>query len=112
MFSPILSVALTTRASSGEHRGVIIDVQTDFCGRGGYVDKMGYDLSLTRAPIEPIKKVIAAHARMVSVHTRRGHRPDLSDLREQAMAEPADRRGIGDPGLRQDPPVEANRLKS
>lgn len=62
---------------------IIIDMQIDFCGKGGYVDSMGYDLAQTTRPIAAIKKLLD-RVRQIDgftvIHTREGHKPDLSDL--------------------------------
>ncbi len=82
---------------------IIIDMQADFCGEGGYISLLGYDISGSRACIGPIGKVLA-RARSLGmhvIHTREGHRPDLYDLPANKLWRSRKMKGgigIGDPG--------------
>ena len=63
---------------------ILIDWQHDFCGEGGYVDQMGYNISLTRRGIAPIPTVLDASYKIRNftiIDTREGRQPDLSDSR-------------------------------
>src|SRR3954453_19232232 len=60
---------------------VIIDMQRDFVLPGGFGEMLGNDTSLLLAAVKPTEKVLtkAREKKMFIVHTREGHRPDLSD---------------------------------
>lgn len=60
---------------------VVIDMQRDFIEPGGFGASLGNDVSLLRAAIAPCQALLAGArtAGLLVIHTREGHRPDLSD---------------------------------
>jgi nicotinamidase-related amidase len=79
---------------------LIIDMQRDFLEPGGFGAVLGNDVSLLRRAVPPIQRILAAAraARLLVIHTREGHRPDLSDLPPAKKARGKLALGIGDAG--------------
>ncbi len=79
---------------------IIIDMQRDFLEPGGFGETLGNDVSLLASAIGPCGRVLAAarQAGMTVIHTREGHRPDLSDAPPAKIDRGAPSMRIGDPG--------------
>ena len=67
---------------------IVIDMQNDFCTIGGWADCKGFDVSQTQKPIQPLQALLAAlrQTPVTIIHTREGHRPDLSDCPPHKLA--------------------------
>ena len=79
---------------------VIIDMQRDFLEPGGFGAALGNDVALMRRTIAPTRAVLEAARRagLLVIHTREGHRPDLTDLPPSKRARGHLPVGIGDRG--------------
>ena len=79
---------------------MIVDMQRDFVDPGGFGEALGNDVSFLRKVIAPIKTVLdtARYNKMLVIHTREGHRQDLSDLPQNKKLRGKLKAGIGDPG--------------
>jgi nicotinamidase-related amidase len=79
---------------------LIIDMQRDFVDPGGFGAALGNDVSLLRACIPPIERVLnaARDTGLFVIYTREGHRPDLSDCPPSKRVRGHLRIGIGDQG--------------
>ena len=79
---------------------LIIDMQRDFVMPGGFGEALGNDVTPLQATIAPTKRVLEAARQkgMLVIHTREGHRPDLTDCPPTKLVRGRGKTRIGDPG--------------
>jgi nicotinamidase-related amidase len=79
---------------------IIIDMQRDFLEPGGFGETLGNDVSRLAAAVGPCRAVLDAARRrgLLVIHTREGHRPDLSDAPPAKVERGHPNLRIGAPG--------------
>lgn len=79
---------------------IVIDMQRDFLEPGGFGESLGNNVALLSSAIAPCKALLeGARARgMLIIHTREGHRPDLSDAPKAKVERGGPSLRIGAPG--------------
>jgi len=79
---------------------LIIDMQRDFVMPGGFGEALGNDVTPLQATIAPTRRVLEAARKtgMLVIHTREGHRPDLTDCPPTKLARGRGKTRIGDAG--------------
>ena len=79
---------------------LIIDMQRDFVMPGGFGEALGNDVTPLQATVAPTGRMLAAARKrgMLVVHTREGHRPDLTDCPPSKLVRGRGKTRIGDPG--------------
>jgi len=84
---------------------VIIDMQRDFLEPGGFGAALGNDVSKLQAAVAPCRAVLttARDRGLLVIHTREGHRPDLTDAPRLKVER-------GDPALRIGAPGPMGRI--
>jgi nicotinamidase-related amidase len=79
---------------------IIIDMQRDFLEPGGFGEALGNDVTRLAAAVEPCRAMLDAARRcgLLVIHTREGHRPDLSDAPAAKLERGEPKLRIGAPG--------------
>jgi nicotinamidase-related amidase len=79
---------------------LVLDMQRDFLERGGFGEMLGNAVALLHRAVAPTRRVLAAFRtrRLAVIHTREGHRADLSDCPPSKRRRGRLATGIGDPG--------------
>ena len=85
---------------------IVIDMQNDFCSKGGLFDRAGVNISIVQTAVGPTRRVLSAarEAGIKIVYLKMGFRPDLSDLGDADSPNRARhlQLGVGQPNLAPD----------